>query len=234
MEVVWKGSGIGPGVFSSAVALISKQKEEKDKEIVVPDIEEKFQKILDVNLKIMDNFVSELSEIKRILHRLNPTIMSQSLVSIPFKKEQTDHITPTSNLIEKRKKKKKQVKVDDLQKKRKRKKGSGPPKRLPLLQSKQSNEHKTARDESLTAIKIKEIKASLKPTSQILKDSSVPPSAPTLIKENGINKNSLNPPPPPPQTSGNFTHKSLPKRTEIISELKEMFVKRGLVTQYEL
>ena len=101
-----------PEIVKNIKNIFSQGKAEKDKEIVIPDIEEKFQKILDINLKIMDNFVSELSEIKRILHRLNPSTMSQSLFSIPFKKVKTEHIPLTSNLNERGKKKKK-VKVDE-------------------------------------------------------------------------------------------------------------------------
>ena len=222
-----------PEIVKNIKNIFSQGKVEKDKEIVIPDIEEKFQKILDINLKIMDNFVSELSEIKRILHRLNPSSMSQSLFSIPFKKVKTEHIPLTSNLNERGKKKKK-VKVDEPQKKKKYKKGSGPPKPLSKDQFKQLNEQITAKDDRLTSEKINKVKTSLKLNSQIDQESSIPPSAPKLPKDNVINIDALKPPPPPPPTSSHFTNKSLPRRSEIVSELKEMFVKRGLVTQYDL
>ena len=120
------------------------------------------------------------------------------------------------------------------QKKKKYKKGSGPPKPLSKDQFKQLNEQITGKDDRLTSEKINKVKTSLKLNSQIDQESSIPPSAPKLPKENVININALKPPPPPPQTSPNITYKSLPKRSEIVSELKEMFVKRGLVTQYDL
>ncbi|MFX1593460.1 MAG: ADP-ribosylation factor-like protein [Promethearchaeota archaeon] len=108
-----------PEIVKNIKSIFSKKKEITNKEIVLPNIEEKFQKILDINLKLMDKFLSELSELKRIFYRLNPSTMSQSLFSVPFKKAQPGYIIPTSNLNDRGKKKKKKVKVDEFQKKKK-------------------------------------------------------------------------------------------------------------------
>ncbi|MFX1593459.1 MAG: hypothetical protein ACFFCL_12280 [Promethearchaeota archaeon] len=124
--------------------------------------------------------------------------------------------------------------MTNSKKKKKYKKGSGPPKPLSTHQSRQFSEKNTINNEKLTSDKIKEIKASLKSTSQLPQKLNVPPSAPSSPIDYVTNINSLKPPPPPPQISSNVNDKSLPKRTEIISELKEMFVKRGLVTQYDI
>lgn len=223
-----------PEIVKSIKNIFSKGKEETDKEVVLPDIEEKFQKILDLNLKLMDKFVSELSEIKQALLRLNPSDISHSLFSVPFEKVKPDYVTPTTKVDEKSKKKKKKVKGIESQKKKKYKKGSGPPKPLATHPSIQLNEQKIAKNEKLTSEKIEEIKASLKSEPQIPQKPSGPPTAPAPIKQNGININSLKPPPPPPKISTNRKMQSLPKRTEIISELKDMFIKRGLTSRYDI
>jgi len=223
-----------PEIVKSIKNIFSKGKEETSKEIVIPDIEEKLQKILDLNLKLMDKVVSELSEIKRVLLRLNPSDISQSLFSVPFEKVKPDYVTPTTKVDEKSKKKKKKVKGIESQKKKKYKKGSGPPKPLTTHPSIQLNEQKIAKNEKLTSEKIKEIKASLKSEPQIPQKPSGRPTVPAPIKQNGITINSLKPPPPPPKIPTNRNMQSLPKRTEIISELKEMFLKRGLTSRYDI
>ena len=223
-----------PEIVKSIKSIFSKGKEETSKEIVIPDIEEKLQKILDLNLKLMDKVVSEISEIKRALLRLNPSDIAQSLFSVPFEKGKPDYVTLTTKVDEKSKKKKKKVKGNESQKKKKYKKGSGPPKPLSIHPSIQLNEQKIAKNEKLTSEKIKEIKASLKSEPQIPQKPSGPPTAPAPIKQNGININSLKPPPPPPKIPTNRNMQSSPKRTEIISELKDMFLKRGLTSRYDI
>lgn len=224
-----------PEIVKSIKNIFSKGKEEKDKEIVIPDIEEKFQKILDLNLKLMDKLVSELSEIKRALLRLNPSDISQSLFSVPFKKVQPDYISPDLKSSGKSKKKKK-TKIDEFQRQKKPKKGSGPPKALQTHPSLKLEEEKIVKDEKLTNEKLEKVKASLKSKSQLSKMPSSPPTAPlTTPKQDEINLNSLKPPPPPPpriSISGNIRSPS--PRGQVLSELKEMFLKRGLVNFYDL
>ncbi|TET55852.1 MAG: hypothetical protein E3J52_12785 [Promethearchaeota archaeon] len=227
-----------PEIVKSIKNIFSKGKEETDKEIVIPDIEEKFQKILDLNLKLMDKFVSELSEIKRALLRLNPSDISQSLFSVPFKKVQPDYISPDLKSNGKSKKKKKKAKIDEFQRKKKPKKGSGPPKPLSTHPSLKIEEEKVVQGDKLTREKLEKVKASLKSESQISKMSSSPPTAPlTTPKQDEINLNSLKPPlppPPPPRISTSGNIRSTSPRGQVLSELKEMFLKRGLVNRYDL
>ncbi len=224
-----------PEIVKSIKNIFSKEKEEKDKEIVIPNIEEKFQKILDLNLKLMDKFVSELSEIKRALFRLTPSDISHSLFSVPFEKVKTDYITPVLESNEKVKRGKKKAKFDETQKKKK-KKGSGPPKPLHSNPSLKSQEKKIIKNKKLTTEQIEQVKASLKPKSQLSQLSSSPPTA---SKQEEINLASLKPPPPPPppsspqiSISGNL--RSTSPRGQVLSELKEMFLKRGLVNYYDV
>ena len=223
-----------PDIVKSIKNIFSKGKEELKNESVIPDIEEKFQKILDLNLKLMDKFVSELSEIKRALLRLNPSDLSQSLFSVPFKKVQLDYISPDLKLNGKSKKKNKKTKIDELKEKKKPKKATGPPKPLTTHPSLKLEEKKIAKDKKLTIEELKKVKASLESNSQISNKASSPPKAPlTNPKQDEINLNSLKPPPPPKiSISGNIRSTSV--RGQILSELKEMFMKRGLVNRYDL
>jgi len=186
----------------------------------------------------MDNFASELSEIKRAIIRLNPSDVSQSLFSVPFEKIKNDSIAPLSKSNEKIKKGKKKVKFDETQKNKKYKKGSGPPKPLPTHPSLKLEEKEIIKDGKLTTKKLEKAKASLKSNSQLSVISSSPPIAPpTPSKQEEIKINSLkppHPPPPPPKISTNGNIGSTSPRGQVISELKEMFLKRGLVNRYDL
>jgi len=227
-----------PEIVKSIKSIFSKRKEKPEKNALFPDIEQKIQKILDLNLKLMDKFVSELSEIKRALLRLNPSIVSESLFSVPFKKVQTDYVTPDTKSIVRSRKKENRAKINKVKSKKKSKKGSGPPKPLPTHPSLNLDGQKAVKDEKLTIEKLTEIRASLKQKSQLSKKSSVPPTAPpTTPKQDVINIDSLkppSPPPPPPRISTSSNFRSTFPRGEILSELKEMFLKRGLVNRYDL
>ena len=71
----------------------------------------------------------------------------------------------------------KKIKEDTSQEKKKHKKGFGPPKPLLTHPSGEQKEQKK-KSEKLTEEKIKEIKSSLKPKSEISKIPSKPPKAP--------------------------------------------------------
>jgi hypothetical protein len=87
----------------------------------------------------------------------------------------------------------------------------------------------------LSIDELKNVKSSLKPKSNNLNTISKPPTAPTSKKTNiKLDINSLKPPPPPPKIKENVDIKSTSVRGQIISELKEMFVKRGLTNRYDL
>jgi len=155
-------------------------------------IEDKLQTILDINLNLLDRITTELAEIKRIISRLAPSDISQSLFSIPFERVPQEYTTMT--------RKKKGNKKDETRKKRKKSdKVVGPPKKL----------------ESLPVPK----KSKTSDSELIQKAKDSPPS----IKA----PESLKPPPPPP--SKQLTMRPQVRRLEIISELKELFIKRGIV-----
>ncbi|MFX1311367.1 MAG: ADP-ribosylation factor-like protein [Promethearchaeota archaeon] len=226
-----------PEIVKSIKNIFSKNKEDTKKEIIIPDIEAKFQKILDLNLKLMDKFVSELSEIKRALLRLNPSVVSQSLFSVPFKKVKSDYISPDLKKSGRDKKRKKKVKIDESQKIKKHIKGSGPPKPLSTHPSLKLNTQKVEKDEKLTGKKLKEIKASLKQKSELSIKPSAPPVAPKITsKQKTISIESLKPPSPPlpPKISFSGNIRSTTPRSQILSELKDMFLKRGLINRYDL
>ena len=77
--------------------------------------------------------------------------------------------------------------------------------------------------------KIAAAKNSLTPNTQ----RDTPPIAPRTSSNGALmSLESLKPPPPPPKIPVRVKGSSVSARTEIISELKDMFVKRGLVTRW--
>jgi small GTP-binding protein len=83
-----------PEIARSIKSIFSgKTSTEESKETV--EIDFKLQKILDLNLKLTDKVVSELQEIKRILGRVLTPQMSKSLFEIPFQKVPSNFISET-------------------------------------------------------------------------------------------------------------------------------------------
>ncbi len=219
-----------PDIARSIKNIFSKDKPEVDSSEVLPDIEEKLQKILDINLKLMDKVVVELSEVKRVLIRLVPSGMVQPLFSIPFKKVPLDYISDNQsvNNNNKNKKKKKKNKDDRSKKIRKLKGQVGPPKRLEVILPPSASENDSIESNKISQKKIIKAKESLSSLSQ----KETPPIAPKSANEDGfITLESLKPPPPPPKFIEGVGGISGSARSVIISELKDMFVKRGLVTR---
>ncbi len=218
-----------PDIARSIKNIFSKEKAELDSSKILPNIEEKLQKILDINLKLMDKVVVELSELKRAIVRIVPSDISQSLFSIPFEKVPLNYISDKQVLSDKDKKKKKKVKRDNVNKKAKKSRGAqGPPKRLKEIGIPEALEKERVESEKISTEKIKAAKASL--TSGFQKET--PPLAPQLVAENSfVTLESLKPPPPPPKIAVGVGSSSGSARSEIISELKDMFIKRGLVTR---
>lgn len=66
-------------------------------------IDKKLQRILDINLKLMDKFVSELSEIKRILFKIAPSSdISKTSFSVPFEMVPSVSISAPKKKIKKK------------------------------------------------------------------------------------------------------------------------------------
>jgi GTPase SAR1 family protein len=218
-----------PDIAKSIKSIFSKEKSELDSSKILPSIEEKLQKILDINLKLMDKVVVELSELKRAFVRIAPSDISQSLFSVPFEKVPLNYISENQSIREKEKKKKKKRKSEDSVKKVKKAKGAvGPPKRLKEVTAPDSTERKNNESHKISKNKIIAAKTSLSSNTQM----ETPPVAPRTPQNSGfVTLESLKPPPPPPKTPVRIDGSFASARSEIISELKDMFVKRGLVTR---
>lgn len=231
-----------PEIVKNIKNIFSKGKEETDRETTVSDIDEKFQKIIDINLRLMDKFVSELSEIKKTLLRIVPSSISQSLYSIPFKKVHKDYISPEFKKTGKKSRKKKNTKDEKSKKVGKYKKGTGPPKPMSIHPHLKEDHQISKKIEKLTNKKVQEVKTSLKQNSQLQNNISAPPIAPPItpcfgVIGGSIDLKSLHPPSPlpaPPKISSRGNIGSSTPRKEIITELKEMFLKRGLAQRYDL
>lgn len=176
----------------------------------------------------MDKVAAELSEVKRVLFRLVPSDISQSLFTVPFEKVPIEYISDNQKLEGKDKKKKKSKDADPFKKGKKSKGAAGPPKRLKSITAPEAIEKEDTESDKITAKKIISAKASLSATSQ----KATPPIAPqSVAKQSFVTLDSLKPPPPPPNITTNAGSDFGAGRREIISELKDMFVKRGLVSR---
>ncbi|MBY9014836.1 MAG: 50S ribosome-binding GTPase [Candidatus Lokiarchaeota archaeon] len=182
-------------IAKSIKNIFSKEKSEMDSSKILPNIEEKLQKILDINLKLMDKVVVELSELKRAVVRISPSDISQSLFSVPFEKVPLDYISSNQALGEKEKKKKKKVKPEEQSKKvKKAKTGASPPKRLKEMAPPEIIEANHAESHKISNLKIAATKTSLTPNTR----EERPPVAPRTYTNSGLmSLESLKPPPPP-------------------------------------
>jgi len=167
------------------------------------EINEKIQRILDINLKLMDKLVSELSDIKRILVRLTPSDLKQSIYDIPFDRVPSEYVSTPKRIV----KKAQMAEIDNVKKKKKKKKKiaprpSGVPRPIKLTPPRSKMAEKLEKLEH--PINMSEQKVAL----EKLRAPSPPPK------------------PPPSLPAGQQT--LVNPRGQIISELKEMFVKRGI------
>ena len=221
-----------PEIAKSIKNIFAKEKEEN---MFIPEIDTKLQRILDINLTLMDKVVSELTEVKRLLQRLAPSDISQSLFSIPFEKVPLEYIKSNTNSSEKHVKGKKRSKFDDDLKRTEQFKGDGPPKRLNELPTPSSQ--KKLSSEKIDDKMINEIKNTLEPINksenyskslESPQESSKPPMAP---KSNFFSLKDLKPPPSPPKILNNKEITGEAVRFQIISELKDIFKQRGLISR---
>jgi len=229
-----------PEITKSIKDIFSKQRVQPNQNLQFPELETKLQDILDINLKLMDKMVSELSEIKLLVQSLRSPVTRQSLNLNISDNSQLDYKTSSGKSIKTNKKRKKKERVEKQKKIKKRRKSIGPPKRLPTHLQGEINRNISEKDEKLTGEDLKALKSSLSSispkSSQIIskttdQPNSFPTHPPVAPSTNSINNqfdiSSLKPPPPPPQT---FT-KANPgsNRLVVMNELKDMFKKRKLV-----
>ena len=170
-----------------------------------------FESEFNINLNLLDSVVTELAEIKRIISRVFPSEISKSLISIPFEKVHSEYVS-----IETKKKNKKKI---DTSKKKKSKQTVGPPQRLRTIpgNEKVNKESEKSIPESNLKNNLQKQKPSIKTIHNINSKGS-------------LELDKLKPPPPPPKVVSSPQNYSIkPSRKEIISELKEIFVKRGIV-----
>jgi small GTP-binding protein len=221
-----------PDIAKSIKNFFSKQYEKGEQKI--PEIDAKLEKILDINLKLMDNISSELSEMKRLLIRISPAKVSGSLYDIPFREVPPDFVTEED--------KKKKVSGFTSSK-------STP---QPLDFSEVSKSKTKSRNEEILKKKAPKKPPMAPKQSSSAEMAESPPTAPPpggpsdmtpKSQKSKVDSKDLNPPPPPPKTdsiSEKGSKKSLTKselrargrahaRRDIISELKDLFKKRGIV-----
>jgi len=175
------------------------KKEKKEMEI-----DEKLQKILDINFKLMDKVVSELSDIKRVLYKLAPSDLKQSIYAVPFDKVPSEYVSTPKKIA----KKPITAKIEkEKSKKKKKPKKLGVPAKIPKPIKL-----------SPPASKIEETMDKL---SQKFEESEQ-----RMVLEN------LTPPKPPPKAPAipsTTPHNIINPRSQIMSELKDIFKKRGIV-----
>jgi len=229
-----------PEITKSIKDIFSKQRDQTNQNLQLPDLETKLQDILDINLKLMDKMVSELSEIKILVQRLTPPVAKQSLNLNISDNSHSDYKPINVKSIEIKKKRKQKERIKKHKKIKKRRKSIGPPKRLPNHLHGEINREISEKDDKLTREDLKALKSSLrsvsplssqiitKTTDQIDEFPTHPPVAPpTNTIKNKLDVSSLKPPPPPPQTFSNTSPGT--NRLQVINELKDMFKKRKLV-----
>ena len=204
-----------PEIATSIKKIFSKEPgEKKGKEI--PKINEKLQKILDINLKFMNNIVSELNDMKKLLIRISPAKVSKSLYGVPFQEMlgETDIKKPPQ-----RKKGKISNEVSKplglgevLQEK-------GESKQVSPAKKPEKASHKTSKPDN--NLQSSETAAQPPLNSPETGDLHPPPSPPERSRPK---KKPTPTRPPSPNSSQNKAH----VRGEMLSELKELFVKRGI------
>ncbi|TXT67652.1 MAG: hypothetical protein BAJALOKI1v1_30013 [Promethearchaeota archaeon] len=200
-----------PEIAKSIKSIFSKPSDEI-KESKIPEIDKKVQKILDINLKFMDKVFSEIGEIKRLLVRLSPPQIFKNIFEIPFQSlvDQQTEVKEDENVP-----------------------SQGIPKPLQFVK-KNENAGTKQMNEELSSAPLSSLSGGVQ--DQTL--SSTPSNSPDL-------KN-LNPPPPPPPTNtlgvqNPSTSTSQPRdapigggmglRMNMLSELKQLFIKRGIANQ---
>ncbi|GAH03864.1 unnamed protein product [marine sediment metagenome] len=175
---------------------VIKKKEKREMEI-----DEKLQRILDINFKLMDKVVSELSDIKRVLYKLTPSDLKQSIYAVPFDKVPSDFVSTPKKIA----KKPITAKIEKKKPKKKKKiKKSAVPTKIPkpIKLSPQPSKIGEAMDK----------------LSQKFEESEQ-----IMALEN------LTPPKPPPKPPSIPPQNIINPRSQIMLELKDIFKKKGIV-----
>lgn len=214
-----------PEIAKSIKKIFTKEKSERNLDTLI-DINEKLERILNINLKLMDKIVSDFSKIKQTLFRISPSDISQSIFPIPIQNVPNKNVFNEQKTSQKDRKKKKESKRKELKKRGKIKKVIGPPKRLESIIPPNEIIQSIKNNQIITNEKLKEIKSELNPTPKSSNLRTTPPFAPKVAY---LSKDNLKPPPPPPKIAIKNGSSLQVTRKHIISELKELFIKKGLV-----
>lgn len=168
-------------------------------------IDKKLQRILDINLKLMDKFVSELSEIKRILFKIAPSSdISKKSFSVPF-----GMVPSVSISAPKKKIKKKNTATIKIEKENKNKEMI----KTPIRSSIPQRIKLTPPISKITPKKNKQIE---KTRDSQIKDAREKLIIPQL-------------PPAPPSTTPTNKQNIGGLKRQLILELKEKLIEKGLV-----
>ncbi|MFX1364393.1 MAG: ADP-ribosylation factor-like protein [Promethearchaeota archaeon] len=214
-----------PEIAKSIKKIFTKEKSETHLDTIT-EINEKLERILNINLELMDKIVSDFSKIKQTLFRFTHSNVSQSLFNIPIQDVPCKNSFDKQKTNQKDRTKKKESKKKELKKRERIKKVIGPPKRLESIISPNEITQNIKNNHKITEEKLKEIKNDLTPTPKSSDLRSTPPIAP---KKGYLSKADLKPPPPPPKIAIKNDTSLQGNRKQIISELKELFIRRGLV-----
>jgi len=211
-----------PEIATSIKQIFAKEPEqEPDKKI--PEINEKLQKILDINLNFMNNIVAELNDMKKLLIRISPAKVSKSLYGVPFQEMITDseaEKTPKSKQRNLTKEVSKPLELGEVlgaREKKEEKKGKKKEKSLPTETPEITPKPETDPEDK----KPSKIPSKTPPSPQDTKDLHPPPSPP---KSSGQKKQKTPIRPPQAKNRQNKAH----VRGQMLSELKDLFVKRGI------
>ncbi|MHA1149704.1 MAG: ADP-ribosylation factor-like protein [Promethearchaeota archaeon] len=196
-----------PEIAKSIKNIFSKDEKKEKQDQDLTSIEEKLQTLLDININLLDKVVSEVGDIKRMVARLAPSDLSKSLFSIPFEKVPDDFISSKE--------------LEDMEIKIKKEK-------IRKLKKKEKKELIKKRDKNAFTGPPQRLKELPKPKSLEIVENGIshtyPVEPPSILE-----LKDLKPPPPPPPEPPTTKIRGPETRLAIISELKEMFVKRGIV-----
>jgi small GTP-binding protein len=198
-----------PEIAKSIKSIFSKPTE-KVEDQKIPEIDKKVQKILDINLQFMDKVYSEIDEIKRILIRISPARISKNLFQVPFQSVESKKAD------------------EEREEKGKKSKQSKLPEPLKFIQKteKKATEMKEAELKKLPQDKSGEIPPKIPSKKIEPRDLNPPPSPPKNTPEG---KGVPIRPPPKHDRSKNIQRGNI--RVNMLSELKELFVKRGIASE---
>jgi small GTP-binding protein len=196
-----------PEIAQSIKAFFSKETQ-KEVNTKIPEIQSNVQKILDLNLKFMEQIMEEVNEMKRLLIRISPAKVASSITDLPFQGISMNYQSD-----------KKVKKLKNSHSKQ------GVPKPMNLINP--NNERLSRLEDELKDVKLKNVSEQNKPPTAQLNlenhSSLNPPKDPSVYSSR--NSEEFNP------SSDINRDKKFQRgsvRQEIINELKDLFIRKGI------